>query len=86
MWLKVLFERDNIDCPDWLLSEQVKDDLLDSEYSNDDGIHVWTLKNEDDNLKLTFDGEEYVFSAFHEEYDDLLLFKKVLTEDYGLTT
>lgn len=84
--VNTLFERDGVTCPSWLSSQPLEANWMDSIYSLEDGIHKWVLKNQIQNLAITFDGEEYVFCAFNKADNDLVLFKEVITEDCALIT
>lgn len=66
MLLNELFEKQSIDCPEWLKEVFLEDEWSESEYSLQDDIHTWTFKNPLQHLKICFDGETYVFSAIND--------------------
>ncbi len=66
MFVKDLFERDNVDCPEWLDS-YLEDDWMNSIYSFEDNVHKWHLQDPFKNVVISFDGKEYRFQAFDDE-------------------
>ncbi len=44
MFIKDLFERDNVPCPEWL-DDYLEDEWMDSVYSFEDNVHYWKLHN-----------------------------------------
>lgn len=80
MLLLDLFDKDNILCPEWLTDEYLEEDWNDSIYSYEENKHTWTLKNEIFNNKITFDGEECIFSYCIEDIGEMTPFR-IITED-----
>ena len=78
MLLKDLFEKDGVNCPEWLSYEFIEDNWKDSDYSVDGNTHKWSLKNPLQDLLITFDGVEYHFIAFK---DGEVMLDNVITED-----
>ena len=79
MLLIELFDRDNILCPEWLSNEYIDDDWEESQYSFEDGKHIWRLKTPFKDVAITFDGNEYHFLAYDEEGE--LIFDNVSTAE-----
>ena len=79
--LKTLFDRDNILLPEWLLDEYLEDDWLESQYSFNGEYHTWILETEfKGKVRICFNGKEYHFQGFHEEYEAWIPFV-LITED-----
>lgn len=81
-----LFDRDNILCPEWLLSAIIGTAWVsDSVYSYEDGKHTWTLKRVGRYSVITFDGEKYQFLGYKEGID-APMYRNEITKDYELIT
>lgn len=80
MFVKDLFDKYNVICPNWLEKNSLEDDLIDSDYSVEEGLHKWKFKNEFKDILLTFDGEEFHFKAFDDEGH--LMLDNVYTKNY----
>ena len=85
MLLKELFERDGVECPEWLSNELLEDGWKESVYANRGRYHVWTLKNQLQNSRISFDGKKYHFKAFDED-EKILLFEQIITKEFELIT
>lgn len=66
MFIKDLFERDNVPCPEWL-DDYLEDEWMDSIYSFEDNVHKWQLQDSLKNLLISFDENEYRFQGFDDE-------------------
>lgn len=84
MLLTDFFKRYNVHCPEWLANEFLEEKWVDSEYSMENHIHKWVLKNTMQDLCITFDGETYCFRAFDDE--GTILFRQMITEEMCLVT
>ncbi len=83
MFVKELFDKENITCPEWLSYNMIDDYWQDAEYSLEDNVHKWTFKDELRNVLITFDGERYTFGAYFEDIFEVL---NIITEDSVMTT
>ena len=64
--IKDLFERDNVECPEWL-DTYLEDDWMNSIYSFKDNVHTWHLQDPLKNLLISFNGNEYTFQGFDDD-------------------
>ena len=80
MLLIDLFQRDGVDCPEWLKRVLIENYWINSTYSYEDETHKWSFKNQTINLLIAFNGEEYVFNAF--DKSDNIIFEKIVTSEY----
>lgn len=81
MFVHELFDKENINCPEWLSDELIDDYWQDAEYSLEDNVHKWTFKDELLNVLISFDGETYTFGAY---FDDLFKVFSVVTADSSI--
>ena len=84
MFIKDLFERDNVPCPEWL-DDYLEDEWMDSVYSFEDNVHYWKLHNPLKNVVISFDGEEYRFRGF-DDSGEVMFMEQVITEEGELIT
>jgi hypothetical protein len=82
--LKELFERDDVKCPSFLENEKLMEELSDSEYSLENGVHTWKYKDEFKDIKITFDGETYIYLGFDEEGNEI--YRKEINSEEGFIT
>lgn len=80
MLLNDLFQRDGVDCPEWLKHVLIENYWINSTYSYEDETHKWSFKNQSVNLLITFDEKEYRFIAF--DKSESVIFEKTVTPEY----
>lgn len=82
--LKDLFERDNVECPSFLENEKLMEELSNSEYSLENGIHTWKYKDAFRNIMISFDGETYSYLGFDEDGNEI--YRKEINSEGGFIT
>lgn len=82
--LKDLFERDNVKCPSFLENEELMEELSNSEYSLENGIHTWKYKDAFRNIIISFDGETYNYLGFDEDGNEI--YRKEINSEEGFIT
>ena len=80
MFLNDLFQRDGVDCPEWLKHVLIENYWINSTYSYEDETHKWSFKNQSVNLLITFDEKEYLFIAF--DKSESVIFERIVTPEY----
>lgn len=80
MLLNDLFQRDGVDCPEWLKHVLIENYWINSTYSYEDETHKWSFKNQSVNLLITFDEKEYLFIAF--DKSESVIFERIVTPEY----
>lgn len=85
MLLKDLFERDNVEYPDWLSEDYLLDDEWgDAIYFKSDTIHKWELNSIMGLSIITLENKVCTFDSYN--LDNELIFKKVDTPEYEIIT
>ena len=82
--LSDLFSQVKVKCPNFLKEEKIMTELLDSEYSFENGIHTWKFKDKIRDIKITYDNETYVYQGFDEEGNEIYR-KEINSEDSFIT-
>ena len=82
--LKDLFERDKVKCPSFLENEKLMEELSNSEYSIENGIHTWKYKDDFRDIKITFDNETYIYLGFDEDGNEI--YRKEINNENGFIT
>lgn len=80
MLVSELFEKGNVSCPGWLQDTILDDNWKDAEYSLENNLDTWILKNDYQNLKITFDGIEFHFIGY--DHQNNIMFDNIKTEFY----
>jgi hypothetical protein len=83
MLVKNLFMRDNVECPDWLSNEIIDDDWEFSVYSNENDKHIWKHTTPLKKVRLTYDGNSFIFEALDGNGEVLL--SEIITQDYVIS-
>ena len=78
MYVEDLFYEKNIKCPNWLKKIYLEEKWMDSNYEYKNGVHYWFIKNNFEDLNITFDGKELHFKAFNEK--GILILDNIYTE------
>ena len=84
MWLKELFEKDNVDFPEWLPNEYLKDEWKDAVYFKGENIHKWELTNPFGMNIITLTNNVYLFQGYDE--DNQLIFEQGFTPEEEYTS
>ena len=79
MFVKELFDKNNITCPQWLVTHIIDDEWIDSEYSFEKNFHKWIIKNKLKNAQITFDGKTFTLGAY---FEDIFHILERITEEY----
>lgn len=80
MFLKDLFERDNVKYPKWIPKEFIFDDWKNSTYLKGENLHKWELNLDDGFRTITYtEDESCIFESYNLE--NQLLFEKIITPE-----
>ena len=66
MFVKELFDKNNINSPEWLVIHIINDEWINSEYSFEKNSHKWIIKNKLKNVQITFDGKIFTLRTYFE--------------------
>ena len=84
MLFKDLLERQGIECPKWIAGTLLGDEWQTSIYQLEAGIHTWTVDNEFQHLKITWDDLEYKFEGLDDKGNKI--YTEVRRKDGGFVT
>ena len=79
MWLHDLFKRDNVEIPDWLSNDYLKEEWETSTYLKGENIHKWELNTPFGFKSIALEKETYTFTAYDE--DNNLIFERIETPE-----
>ena len=84
MKLHELFERDNVDFPEWLSDDLLKENWEDATYLQGENTHKWELTTIAGYKSITLEDEVYTAQVYDE--NNQLIFEKVVTPEYQSIT